>query len=59
MIKIDQEKCIGCGLCESICPKVFKLNSETGKADVIGQDAEGCDMDKAIESCAVSAISKS
>ncbi|MBC7958246.1 MAG: ferredoxin [Vallitaleaceae bacterium] len=25
---VDESLCIGCGLCESICPKVFKLNSE-------------------------------
>ncbi len=25
-VKIDQETCIGCGMCVSTCPKVFELN---------------------------------
>ncbi len=27
-VEIDQETCIGCGACESICPEVFELNAE-------------------------------
>lgn len=29
---VDKDTCIGCGLCEGICPKVFKMNAD-GKAD--------------------------
>lgn len=29
---VDKDACIGCGLCEGICPKVFKMNVD-GKAD--------------------------
>ena len=25
---VDRDACIGCGLCESICPEVFELNDE-------------------------------
>jgi len=25
---VDKETCIGCGLCEGICPKVFKMDSD-------------------------------
>jgi ferredoxin len=32
--KVDQDTCIGCALCESVCPDVFKLNAE-GKANVL------------------------
>lgn len=32
-VTIDKDGCIGCGLCESICPDVFKINDE-GKAEV-------------------------
>lgn len=31
---VDKDACIGCGLCESICPRVFRINSE-GVAEVI------------------------
>ena len=28
---VDKDVCIGCGLCEGICPKVFKMDRD-GKA---------------------------
>ena len=34
-IVYEKGKCIGCGSCETICPKYWKLNEE-GKADLIG-----------------------
>ena len=34
---IDEKGCIGCGMCESICPVVFEIDEE-GKAQVIMQD---------------------
>ena len=54
---IDKDLCIGCGLCESLCSAVFKLND--GKSNVL----EGVDykvnkdcIQKAIENCPVQAI---
>ena len=29
---VDKDACIGCGLCEGICPKVFKMDDD-GKAN--------------------------
>ncbi len=55
MIKVDKSKCIGCGLCPSICGEVFELGSD-GKAFVKTQKKLPCVKD-AIESCPVSAIS--
>lgn len=54
MIKVDKEKCIGCGACESICSEVFELKD--GKAVVKKQAKAPCVKD-AIESCPVNAIS--
>jgi len=57
-MKINQEKCIGCGLCVSLCPEVFELG-EDGKAKI----KEKTDLEKSKESikeakegCPVSAI---
>ena len=60
-VKVDKEKCIGCGLCPNVCPEVFELE-EDGKARV----KEGADLEKnkdcikeATESCPVGAIENS
>jgi ferredoxin len=54
-VKVDKGKCIGCGLCENICPEGFKLGDE-GKAMVKDENAP-C-IDEAISSCPVEAILK-
>jgi ferredoxin len=58
MVKVDKEKCIGCGLCENICPEIFQLGKD-GKAQVkdakLGKGNEKCK--EAAESCPVQAIS--
>lgn len=56
MVKINKEKCIGCGLCPSICGEVFVMASD-GKARVKAQKKIPC-VKEAIESCPVSAISE-
>lgn len=59
-IKIDQEKCIGCGLCVSIAEKVFRMNEE-GKSETIegygGIGGYGGKVQEAIDACPVVAIS--
>ena len=55
---IDEALCIGCGNCANICPTVFILDEEAGKARVF--DPEGCDFsdccEAAEENCPVEAI---
>jgi len=55
-IVIDKERCIGCGLCPTICGEVFAMGKD-GKAHVKAQKDIPC-VKEAIESCPVSAISE-
>jgi len=52
-VKVNKEKCIGCGACESICPKVFKMKD--GKAVAKSETNEKC-AKEAADSCPVQAI---
>ena len=55
-IKLDKEKCIGCGTCVALAPKTFQF-SEDGKVDV--KPGEGDDQDTvemAASACPVAAI---
>lgn len=52
---VNHDLCIGCGTCESLCPKVFKI--ENGKSVVISQECLECDLQEVADSCPVSAIS--
>ncbi|MDD3887884.1 MAG: ferredoxin [Patescibacteria group bacterium] len=49
-IEVDQEKCISCGACTTICPDNFELKGEDNKSfpknselDVIGCSQEAAD----------------
>ena len=58
MAIVDQETCIGCGLCPSICEAVFELKDD-GKAHVIVDEVPRDNEDEAKDaesSCPVSAI---
>jgi ferredoxin len=57
MVKIDKDKCIGCGTCVSICPEVFEIDSKDNKAKVKSGKKALCIKD-AINSCPVGAISE-
>lgn len=55
-IKIDKNKCIGCGTCVAIAPKSFKLGDD-GKSQVIEPPKDDEAMIRnAVDSCPVVAI---
>lgn len=53
--KVNEDLCIGCGLCESMCSDVFKI--EDGKSKVVAEECGKCDCSDIMESCPVNAIS--
>lgn len=57
-IKVDQDLCTGCGLCEQLCPDVFELGDD-GYAHVTkGADENLPCVDEAVDQCPVGAISR-
>ncbi len=56
---VDREKCISCGLCESLCPDVFELDDESISVvivDEVPEDSESCAIESQ-EQCPTDAIS--
>lgn len=55
---VDQDTCIGCGMCNSIEPAVFQMNDD-GKAEAYAEFNEDrkSAVEEAVDSCPVSAIS--
>ena len=54
---VDQDKCIGCGMCERTCPEVFRMN-DAGRAEAYADTADD-NRDavmEAIDGCPVGAI---
>jgi len=53
---VDQQICIGCGLCVSIVPEVFRLN-DAGVSEVLNlAGASEAKIQEAIDSCPVNCI---
>jgi len=57
-VTVDQDTCIGCGLCTGLAETVFRLN-DGGKAEAFHQPDAGEEaaVRDAIDSCPVNAIS--
>ena len=54
---VDQDLCIGCGLCTDVAPDVFEMNDEGKAVAVADTTAENQDgVTEAITGCPVSAI---
>jgi len=54
MLKVDQDKCIGCGLCASTSPENFVMNAD-GKAEALKNEADEA-AKEAAANCPVGAI---
>lgn len=54
---VESENCIGCGLCVSLCPDVFKMN-DSGKSEVKTNELSALEseVEQCVESCPVNAI---
>lgn len=55
---VNQDECIGCGLCEGTCPEVFSMN-DNGVAEAIDAEVPADALESAAEakdSCPVGAI---
>ena len=54
-IIVDENACVGCGLCVNICADVFELGSD-GIAKVKTHECADCDLHDVASQCPVNAI---
>ncbi len=60
-LTINEEVCIGCGVCMQVCPDVFQLDEDEGKGTIIKteiSDEEIGFIKKAVDSCPVGCINE-
>ncbi len=55
-VRVDEDKCIGCGVCVNSCPEVFELNDDNKAIVLEDADFDSCDLDEAIDNCPTDAI---
>ena len=55
-IEVDENLCIGCGHCASVCPECFEIGDD-GKSHVKNEACETCDLAEVAEDCPAGAIS--
>ena len=58
-VRIDEDLCTGCGLCEETCPDIFKMDDDKDIAIVIKTDYDEYDeecIQEAVETCPSEAI---
>jgi ferredoxin len=54
--KIKEINCIGCGLCQTLCPKCFYLKNGLAKVKDNLNSETSCDFQEVLESCPCDAI---
>ncbi|MDR1731145.1 MAG: ferredoxin [Synergistaceae bacterium] len=55
-ISIDQQRCIGCGVCSQVCPEIFRLDEAAGLAVLLSSEKDAPGLAEAESSCPVSCI---
>lgn len=57
-VKVDKDSCIGCGLCEAECPKVFRMTDDGVAEEIQEKVPEGAEseVESARDQCPVGAI---
>ena len=53
-VSVDESVCVGCGLCEQLCPEVFKV--EDGIAKVKAPECSQHNLSEISSQCPVEAI---
>ena len=53
-VSVDQNKCVGCGMCASLNPEVFEIVN--GKARVKKEKVLICEVEEIAANCPVQAI---
>ncbi|MEM5798268.1 MAG: ferredoxin [Candidatus Aenigmatarchaeota archaeon] len=54
-VEVDKGKCIGCGMCASVCPDIFELKGGKAHVKKAQLDKPGCSTE-AESNCPVRAI---
>ena len=58
-VNINFDDCIGCGVCMQVCPAVFGLDEESGKALLLSDESAGEKSEllkDALDSCPIGCI---
>lgn len=52
---VDQTRCVGCVRCVNVAPEAFRMNPETGRAEII-EGAPSESVERGAKACPVDAI---